>query len=63
VTPRQAEILDLAILGMPDKEIASRLGLSVSTVRTHLEKFYRENSLRNKAAAGAAWQHFRDKQG
>jgi DNA-binding CsgD family transcriptional regulator len=42
------------------KEIASDLGIAVSTVRTHLERFYRENGLRNKSEAVAAWQHYRD---
>ena len=45
---------------MTDKEIAVDLGVAVSTVRTHLERFYRENGLRNKTEAVAAWQHYRD---
>jgi DNA-binding CsgD family transcriptional regulator len=60
VTPRQREILDLAVGGLTDKEIAADLRVAVSTVRTHLERFYRENGLRNKTGAVAAWQHFRD---
>lgn len=60
VTPRQRQILDLAARGLTDKEIASKLGGAVSTVRTHLERFYRENGLRNKSEAVATWQRFRD---
>lgn len=60
VTPRQQQILDLAVRGRTDKEIASDLGVAVSTVRTHLERLYRENGLRNKSEAVAAWQHYRD---
>jgi DNA-binding CsgD family transcriptional regulator len=60
VTSRQREILDSAVRGLTDKEIAANLGLSVSTVRTYLERFYRVNGLRNKAEAVAAWQHHRD---
>src|SRR5579872_1315683 len=60
VTPRQAEILDLALRGLTDKEIAARLQIAVSTVRTYLERFYRENGLRNKTEAVAAWQHHRE---
>lgn len=60
VTPRQRDILDLALRGLTDKEIASGLGIAVSTVRTYLERFYRENGLRNKAEAVAAWQHYRE---
>jgi len=60
VTPRQRQILDLAVRGLTDKEIATDLGVAVSTIRTHLERFYRENGLRNKNQAVAAWQHYRD---
>jgi DNA-binding NarL/FixJ family response regulator len=59
-TPRQREILDLAVRGLTDKEIAADLGVAVSTIRTHLERFYRANALRNKAEAVAVWQHHRD---
>jgi DNA-binding CsgD family transcriptional regulator len=59
-TPRQREILELAMGGLTDKEIAARLGVAVSTIRTHLERFYRENGLRNKSEAVAVWQHHRD---
>jgi len=60
VTPRQAQILDLAMRGLTDKEIATGLGVAVSTIRTHLERFYRENGVRNKSEAVAVWQHHRD---
>jgi DNA-binding CsgD family transcriptional regulator len=60
VTPRQRQILDLAVRGLTDKEIAADLGVAVSTIRTHLERFYRENGLRNKTGAVAVWQHYRD---
>jgi len=59
-TSRQRQILDLAVRGLTDKEVASDLGIAVSTIRTHLERFYRENGLRNKSEAVAAWQHYRD---
>ena len=60
VTARQRQILDLAVGGLTDKEIAAELGVAVSTIRTHLERFYRENGLRSKTGAAAAWQHYRD---
>ena len=59
VTPRQAQILDRALKGLTDKEIAVDLGIAVSTVRTYLERFYRENQLRNKSEAVGAWQRYR----
>jgi DNA-binding CsgD family transcriptional regulator len=46
--------------GLTDKEIASDLGVAISTIRTHLERFYRENGVRNKSEAVAVWQHYRD---
>lgn len=55
VTRRQAEILRLASHGQSDKEIAAVLGVSVATVRTHLERFYKDNQLHNKTEAVAAF--------
>lgn len=55
VTPRQAQILDLASTGLSDKEIARRLGVAHRTVRTHFEKLYRDSGFRNRSQAVAAW--------
>jgi DNA-binding CsgD family transcriptional regulator len=55
VTPRQREILKLSTKGLTEKEIALSLGISLATVRTHLERFYRSNGLKNKAEAIAFW--------
>ncbi len=55
VTPRQSEILDLIAAGMADKEIAGRLGLSYGTVRTHLDRFFTANGVRDRAGAAALW--------
>jgi DNA-binding CsgD family transcriptional regulator len=54
-TARQAEIVDLVAEGMADKEIARRLGVSVSTVRTHLQRLYKGIGARNRAQAVAEW--------
>ena len=40
LTPREMEIVRLVGLGLGNKEIARRLGVSVATVRTHLGKIY-----------------------
>lgn len=45
----------LASHGQSDKEIAAVLGVSVATVRTHLERFYKDNHLHNKTEAVAAF--------
>lgn len=55
VTRRQREILALASDGLTDKEVAICLDLALPTVRTHLQRFYRSNGLRNKAEAIALW--------
>jgi DNA-binding NarL/FixJ family response regulator len=38
--PSEKKILELLALGLPNKEIANRLGLSAKTVRWHLENIY-----------------------
>ena len=55
VTRRQREVLALLATGLTDKEVARRLSISISTVRTHLERFYEANGVRNQAQAVAAW--------
>jgi DNA-binding CsgD family transcriptional regulator len=55
LTPRQAQILALVASGLTDGEIATRLGLSPRTVRTHLERVFQKHGLRNRAAAAALW--------
>jgi len=36
LTPREREVVDLIAAGLPYRSIAERLGLSYSTVRTHV---------------------------
>jgi DNA-binding NarL/FixJ family response regulator len=40
LTPREIDIVRLVGLGLGNKDIARRLGVSVATVRTHLSKVY-----------------------
>ncbi|HEX6350968.1 MAG TPA: LuxR C-terminal-related transcriptional regulator [Candidatus Dormibacteraeota bacterium] len=60
LSPRQAQILELVAAGLADKEIAGRLGLSVATVRTHLQRLYRDRGYRNRAEAAAGWTALRN---
>jgi DNA-binding CsgD family transcriptional regulator len=55
LTPRQAQILELAASGLSDKEIARRLNVAHRTVRTHFEKLFRETGIRNRGQAIAVW--------
>ena len=54
-SPRQAQIVSLVAEGEGDKEIARRLGVSVSTVRTHLQRLYREMGVHSRSRAVATW--------
>jgi predicted ATPase/DNA-binding CsgD family transcriptional regulator len=56
---RQVDVLNLAAAGLTDKEIAARLGISLRTVRTYLERLYRRQGVRGRTqlvARWAAWQ-------
>jgi DNA-binding NarL/FixJ family response regulator len=55
VTRRQEEILQLAAMDLGDKQIAHQLGVSLSTVRTQLGRFYRANGLHSRAGAVGLW--------
>ena len=52
-SPHQVQIIGLIATGASDKEIAGKLGISVPTVRTHLQRLYRDRALRNRADAVA----------
>jgi len=52
---REAQIVELIALGCEDKEIASRLGISRRTVRTHLERLFSDLGVHSRAAAVAIW--------
>ncbi len=51
LTARQAEILAYVSAGLTNKDIASRLHLSVGTVERHLATCYRKLGLRNRSEA------------
>jgi DNA-binding CsgD family transcriptional regulator len=48
LSPREAEIADLAAQGLADKEIARRLGVTFATVRTHLDNAFSKLGVRNR---------------
>jgi DNA-binding CsgD family transcriptional regulator/uncharacterized protein YkwD len=54
-TGRQSQILELAARGLSDKQVARELGVSVHTVRTHLQRLYLGQGFSNRAEAVAAW--------
>jgi PAS domain S-box-containing protein len=54
LTPREHEILQLAARGHSRRDIAERLVVSQSTVKTHFEHIYEKFDVRDRAAAVAA---------
>ncbi|MCH7345686.1 response regulator transcription factor [Pelomonas sp. CA6] len=61
LTPRQCDVLRLLMLGQSNKLICRALGLSESSVKTHLEAVYRRLGVnsRTQAVVAAARQGFR----
>jgi DNA-binding CsgD family transcriptional regulator len=53
LTARELEVLQLAAQGLAGEEIASRLLLSRSTVKTHFEHIYAKLGVSNRVAAVA----------
>jgi DNA-binding NarL/FixJ family response regulator len=51
LTPREAEVLTLLAKGYHNKEIARRLCLSESTIRTYLETVYRKMGAKSRVEA------------
>jgi DNA-binding CsgD family transcriptional regulator len=50
---RQAQVVERVARGLPDKQIAAELGISIYTVHTHIEH-RREDPRRNAAASPPA---------
>jgi DNA-binding NarL/FixJ family response regulator len=58
LTPRELEILQLALAGKTNKAIATMTGISAKTVEFHLDNIYTKIGLRTRMLAGLwAIQH------
>jgi DNA-binding NarL/FixJ family response regulator len=53
LTPREGEVLALIAAGMSNKEIAARLYLSETTVKTHVNRIFAKTASRDRAQAVA----------
>lgn len=51
LSTREREVLDLLAEGLPDKEIAAKLGISLPTVRFHLKHIYDKLHVRSRMEA------------
>lgn len=49
LTAREQDTARLVMLGLSDKEIAQRLDISITTVRSHLDKAFRKMGAHNRA--------------
>ena len=59
-TRREAEVLCLVTAGWTDRQIARRLGVTVSTVRKHLSQVFDKAGVRGRTAVAAWWQRTLD---
>ena len=48
LTPRESQVRDLVSRGLPDKQIAERLHISVKTVEKHVGSALRKTGARNR---------------
>jgi DNA-binding CsgD family transcriptional regulator len=48
LSEREREVAELAACGLHDKEIARRLGISLATVRTHIDHAFRKLGITNR---------------
>ena len=53
LTAREADVAAAVVRGLGDAEIAAELGISYSTVRTHLKNIYRKLGVRSRTAMAA----------
>ncbi|WP_396270679.1 response regulator [Ideonella sp.] len=51
LTPRQSEVMQLLLQGKPNKDIARRLGLSVETVKDHVQAVLRALGVNSRTQA------------
>jgi DNA-binding CsgD family transcriptional regulator len=54
LTDRQRQLVDLALVGLPDKTIASRLGISENTVGNHFRGIYQRLGISKRSQLIAA---------
>ena len=54
LTPREEAVLNVSATGAPNKIIAYRLGMSISTVKAHVHSVIRKLHVRNRTEAVVA---------
>ena len=54
LSPRQRDVLELIVEGLPNKEIARRLNLAVGTVKIHVAVLFHKMNVTSRTAAAVA---------
>ncbi len=49
-SPRETAILQLLAVGLSDKQVAVKLGISRHTVRTHIDRLLRKHAVHSRTA-------------
>jgi DNA-binding NarL/FixJ family response regulator len=55
LSPRELDVLELASLGLTNREIAGRLNLTVHAVKFHLVGIYRKLGVSNRTEAAVTY--------
>lgn len=55
LSPREREVMELVAIGSPNKRIATRLSISLATVKDHVHNILVKSGLSNRSALIAAW--------
>lgn len=55
LSPRECDVMDLAVSGLTNREVADRLGLTVHAVKFHLAGVYRKFGVGNRTAAAVLY--------
>ncbi len=63
LTHREAQVLAMFAAGMPTKTVASELGISPQTVRTHAKNIYRKLGVTNRVQAALLFQDLASRAG
>ena len=61
LTKREEQIVNMAVEGLPNREIALKLGVSAHTVKNHLFQAYEKLGISNRAELGLYAQSGRDR--
>jgi DNA-binding NarL/FixJ family response regulator len=56
LTCRQTEIAELAAVGLPNKLIASQLGITEGTVKLHIHEVFARLGINSRTVLAARWR-------